>query len=192
MMSKFDNERANYSQIDNQQYLNCLGHLTSKIAFNNDLYASVMIAQALLESGWGNSKLAQAPNYNLFGVKANRDRNVVTYWTQENNKIGDNYQIISNFQKYDSYNDSIEDYVKLLRLGLHDDTNFYANTWRSRTQSYRDVTDFLGKKYATDKNYANKLNYLIKKYNLTKFDQLNFGDELELNEIDQAPIFVVK
>lgn len=35
----------------------------------NMIYASVMIAQAILESASGQSQLAQAPNYNLFGIK---------------------------------------------------------------------------------------------------------------------------
>ena len=39
------------------------------VANSNDMYASVMIAQALLESSYGSSGLASAPNYNLFGVK---------------------------------------------------------------------------------------------------------------------------
>ncbi len=39
------------------------------IAQANDLYASVMIAQAVVESGWGSSALSQAPYYNLLGLK---------------------------------------------------------------------------------------------------------------------------
>lgn len=35
----------------------------------NDLYASVMLAQAALESGCGSSSLSLAPHCNLFGVK---------------------------------------------------------------------------------------------------------------------------
>lgn len=41
----------------------------TKLASDNDLYASVMIAQAILESSYGNSILGQAPVYNLFGIK---------------------------------------------------------------------------------------------------------------------------
>ena len=40
------------------------------------IFASVTIAQAILESGWGTSTLAQQYN-NLFGIKALRD------WTGE-------------------------------------------------------------------------------------------------------------
>lgn len=41
-----------------------------KIGLKEDLYASVMIAQAILESASGQSELAQAPNYNLLsGIK---------------------------------------------------------------------------------------------------------------------------
>ena len=34
---------------------------------------SITAAQAILESGWGNSSLAQAPNHNLFGIKDSDD-----------------------------------------------------------------------------------------------------------------------
>lgn len=34
---------------------------------------SITIAQAILESSWGNSELAKSPNYNLFGIKASSD-----------------------------------------------------------------------------------------------------------------------
>ncbi|WP_369598788.1 glucosaminidase domain-containing protein, partial [Enterococcus sp. S86.2] len=46
--------------------VNCLCDCSaaSQIAQENDLYASVMIAQAVLESGNGSSVLAQAPYYN--------------------------------------------------------------------------------------------------------------------------------
>ena len=44
-----------------QNFLSTIGGYARDIAKNNDLYASVMIAQAILESGWGQSGLASAP-----------------------------------------------------------------------------------------------------------------------------------
>lgn len=37
-----------------------------------------MIAQAILESANGQSELAKAPNYNLFGIKGTHNGNGVT------------------------------------------------------------------------------------------------------------------
>ena len=46
---------------------------------------SITAAQAILESGWGSSELAKAPNNNLFGIKDSEDWNgeIVTVPTQE-------------------------------------------------------------------------------------------------------------
>lgn len=40
-----------------------------RIGQKENIYASVMMAQAILESDSGKSTLAQSPNFNLFGVK---------------------------------------------------------------------------------------------------------------------------
>ena len=54
-----------------------------KLANDNDLYASVMIAQAILESNWGASGLSAAPYYNLFGIKGTYNGKGVTFYTLE-------------------------------------------------------------------------------------------------------------
>ncbi|MFX3718731.1 glucosaminidase domain-containing protein, partial [Streptococcus suis] len=52
-----------------EEFIQEIGESARKVAKDKNLYASVMIAQAILESGSGNSKLSQKPNYNLFGIK---------------------------------------------------------------------------------------------------------------------------
>ena len=46
-----------------------IGETSRYLAARNDLYASVMIAQAILESDSGQSTLSQKPSYNFFGIK---------------------------------------------------------------------------------------------------------------------------
>ena len=153
-----------------QQFLDYIGNSARKLASNNDLYASVMIAQAMIESGWGTSGLASAPNYNLFGIKGEYDGQSVNMGTQEDDGTGNLYSISSNFRKYPSYKESLEDYVSLLRGGTTGNSQLYAGAWKSNTTSYKDATKFLTGRYATDTTYADKLNSLIEKYNLTQFD----------------------
>ena len=57
------------AESSQQAFINEIGNSAAAVANSNDMYASVMIAQALLESSYGSSGLASAPNYNLFGVK---------------------------------------------------------------------------------------------------------------------------
>lgn len=57
------------SRVNTSAFISELAGHAQGIASANDLYASVMIAQAIVESGWGTSTLSQAPNHNLFGIK---------------------------------------------------------------------------------------------------------------------------
>lgn len=144
-----------------QQFLDYIGNSARKLASNNDLYASVMIAQAMVESGWGTSGLASAPNYNLFGIKGDYNGESVNMGTQEDDGSGNLYSIDSNFRKYPSYKESLEDYVSLLRGGTSGNSQLYAGAWKSNTTSYKDATKFLTGRYATDTTYADKLNSII-------------------------------
>ena len=130
---------------------------------------SITMAQAILESGWGNSELAVTHN-NLFGIKADSRWNgaIATIATSENY----NDSTIANFRKYDNINESIEDHGKFLyensryaEYGL-----FNGNDYKSQAQALEDAG------YSTVKNengepiYADKLISLIEKYNLMQYD----------------------
>lgn len=151
-------------------FLQGLGQEARQLAADNDLYASVMIAQALLESNWGMSDLASSPNYNLFGVKGSYQGNSINYNTLEDDGSGRLYTIQANFKKYPSYKASLEDYVHLLRYGTDTDPDIYVGTFKSHTTSYMDATQWLTGRYATDTHYAEKLDQLIQTYHLTQFD----------------------
>ena len=156
-----------------QNFLSTIGGYARDIAKNNDLYASVMIAQAILESGWGQSGLASAPNYNLFGIKGDYNGNSVRMDTLEDDGSGNYYAAKEPFRKYNNYGESLNDYASLLT----GDNN--PNSWRykyyygarvSATNSYQDATQHLTGRYATDTRYASKLNQLIQTYGLTQYD----------------------
>mgnify|MGYP000846525763 FL=1 len=77
------------------------------------VFLSITAAQAILESGWGNSSLAQAPNHNLFGIKDSNDwgGDTVVVPTQEH--VNGRYITINaTFRKYSSWNDSVVDHAK--------------------------------------------------------------------------------
>lgn len=151
-------------------FLNSLIPSASVIAQKNDLYASVMMAQAVLESGWGTSKLASEPNHNLFGIKGEYEGSSVNMNTLEDSGNQNYYEIQANFRKYPSYHESLEDYASLLRNGTDWDPLFYSGTWKSNTSNYQDATAYLTGRYATDTAYASKLNQIIEKNNLAVYD----------------------
>ncbi|MDT1938799.1 MULTISPECIES: glucosaminidase domain-containing protein [Carnobacterium] len=153
-----------------QEFIDKISESASEIGAEQDLYASVMIAQAILESGSGNSSLSSEPNYNLFGIKGTFESDSVAMLTLEDDGSGNYYQITGQFRKYPSYKESLEDYAKLLKGGTSFNETFYAGTWKSKTTSFHEATQFLTGKYATDTRYAEKLDQLIETYDLTQYD----------------------
>ena len=164
---------AQSERLSPSDFLKNITGYAKDIAAKNDLYASVMIAQAALESAWGNSTLAQSPNYNLFGIKGEYNGNSVHVETQEDDGSGNYYTITDDFRKYDDYDQSLEDYASLL-TGDNDPSNwryeFYSGTRVSNTSTYQDATAYLTGRYATDTSYASKLNRIIEQYGLTQYD----------------------
>lgn len=153
------------------EFIQAIGLDAQVVAWENDLYASVMIAQAILETGSGNSQLSRAPYFNLFGIKGSYQGQSVNFSTSEDNGSGSLYTIKSNFRKYPSYKESLVDYADLLKGGISGNRTFYQQTWKINAPTYKDATAFLTGRYATDTSYDKKLNSLIETYNLTSFDQ---------------------
>ena len=171
-----------------QNFLSTIGGYARDIAKNNDLYASVMIAQAILESGWGQSGLASAPNYNLFGIKGDYNGNSVRMDTLEDDGSGNYYAAKEPFRKYSNYGESLNDYASLLTGDNNPNSwryKFYYGARVSATNSYQDATQHLTGRYATDTRYASKLNQLIQTYGLTQYDA--GGSSTASPERPQAP-----
>lgn len=152
-------------------FINQISPEVVRLSNQYGIYASVMLAQTILESNYGNSRLSQAPIYNLFGMKGKYNGQGANFQTKEYKDSG-TYQIRSTFKKYTSYTESLEDYAKLIRNGLTHNPRYYAGAWKENTKSYRDATAILAGRYASDLSYSKKLNQIIERYDLTKFDHL--------------------
>lgn len=159
-----------YKSQSTIEFIEEIGEQARDIGQKNDLYASVMIAQAILESASGNSSLARQPNYNLFGIKGNYQNEAVEMATLEDDGSGGMFTITSKFRKYPSYKESLEDYAKLMTGGTSAVSSYYQPAWKSTTKNYREATRYLTGRYATDTRYDEKLNGLIETYELTQFD----------------------
>lgn len=153
------------------QFLKKIADDAQEIGQKEGIYASVMMAQAILESGSGNSLLSSEPNHNLFGIKGSYKGSSVTFNTLEQDSSGQSYQIRAQFRKYPSYKESLEDYADLIKNGLTGNPDFYKPTWKSETKDYKKATKYLEGRYATDRQYSQKLNAIIEAYDLTKYDE---------------------
>lgn len=164
------------SQLANiapKQFVASIALEAKKIAKANDLYASVMLAQAILESGYGQSELAyQAKNF--FGIKYVPEYDEGTYDFYEIYSLeyikGEFVPIRSKFRKYPDISGSLKDNALKLSKGTSWDANYYKGAWRSVAKTYKQATKALTGKYATDPQYDKKLNSVIENWDLTQYD----------------------
>lgn len=150
-----------------ENFIKTVAPLAQKAAKPYGLFPSVTIAQACLESNYGQSALARQYN-NLFGVKGS-DPNTTKLLSTKEYENGRWVEVTGRFQVYDSYSSAIQAHAQLLANGTSWNRSQYqhvlqAKTWRQQAQAlYRDG-------YATDPNYPAKLIDLIEQYHLDKYD----------------------
>lgn len=150
-----------------QEFLNKAIPAATTASSKYGTYTSVMLAQATVESAWGQSGLAQEPNNNLFGIKGSYNGQSVNMNTGEYGN-GGYYTTNAGFRKYPSYTESFEDNGSLLRNQMG---NYYSGTWVENSSNYAQATqNGLQGKYATDPNYAKTLNSVIAANGFDKYD----------------------
>ena len=129
--------------------------------------ASVTMAQAILESGWGRSPLAVEAN-NFFGIKAS-DWKGPTYTmpTQEYGSQGYYVDPDAKFRKYSSDSASFKDHSKFLIENKN-----YSRAFQ------KDIDDYAGwaaelKRggYATAPDYVQKVVSIVNQYKLQELDR---------------------
>lgn len=125
--------------------------------------ASVALAQAALESGFGKSLLSKQAK-NLFGIKAGRS------WKGETISLptteyyqGKPVRVMARWRKYNSYLDAFIDLARVYYNRLYDEALPYR-------QNPREFIKRAAKTYATDPQYAEKVIALIDKYQLDQYD----------------------
>ena len=145
------------------------------ITKKQQLYPSIMLAQAILESNYGTSELAMRAN-NFFGMKfkENEDEGKYDKYTVETKEYdpvkGEMVTVVATFRKYPTRLQSFEDNAVKLRFGVSWDKNYYSGTWRENAATYKEASKALTGRYATDPNYGEKLNVRITTWQLNQFD----------------------
>ena len=127
---------------------------------NNKIPASITLAQGILESGNGQSKLAKEGN-NHFGIKCHKD------WKGRSMRMDDDAPNEC-FRVYNSAEESYRDHSIFLRNGTR-----YAFLFDLKITDYKGWAKGLKKAgYATLPTYANVLINYIETYNLQQYDQM--------------------
>lgn len=156
--------------IEKDKFLNLASNLAKNSWENTYMSAALQVAQAILETGWGQSvpvdKYTGKLSYNLFGIKGKGTSGSVisSTWEEYN---GSRYRIDAEFRAYNNVEESWLDHKYLLLTS-------------SRYEPFREVmyNGNLGAwalkrtGYATDSQYALKLIDIMKRYNLYELDKI--------------------
>lgn len=144
--------------------------------------ASLTIAQAILESAWGESTLSVKGN-NLFGIKkGNWSKEVITLPTKEYIK-GQWITVQADFRKYNNWGESIADHSYLL-LGDRYKSVISAKDYKTACYNIAKCG------YATDPNYPTLLIELIEQFELYKYDNIKTNNISNYAENGQATVLV--
>lgn len=173
------NSATRDKSISKSSFIETIGPIARENYKRTGILASVTMAQAILESGWGQSTLAKNGN-NLFGMKTNLSGNNwsgsawdgLNYYRKSTYEYGSGgkYSIKANFRKYSCVEDSIEDHSAYLLNAKNGSKKRYAGL--TKTKSYKKQLKIIKKGgYATSGSYVSQLCGVISRYNLTKWDK---------------------
>ena len=148
-------EKPDFERANNQTFINSVGQCVNYI-YNTttDIYPvnfEVLLAQAALESGWGNSRFA-LEGKNLFGIR--------TYNLTEPHMLPSNNPKKWGVRVYMHECDSVQHYIDILNTG-----GAYEKYRELRDNGETDSLKYvetLGA-YASDKHYFGKIKGIIKK-----------------------------
>lgn len=169
-----NNERLRQAQLEKEQslqskekFIKVVAPIAQRADKPYGLFPSVTIAQACLESNFGQSELSRKYN-NLFGVKGTDPNTSRELTTSE--FVNDHWETVTGrFRVYDTYEESIEAHTRLFVNGTTWNRKQYQHVLAAKdyaTQAQALETDG----YAIDPGYAKKLIDIIKEFNLTQYD----------------------
>lgn len=125
-----------------------------------------LVAQAALETGWGKSILRRSDgdsSFNLFGIKTHGQwRGEAARAVTSEYRDGQMVRETANFRAYDSYKQSFHDLVDFLQSNPR-----YQNALSNTDNSEKFVRELQAAGYATDPQYARKINQIARKIDAT-------------------------
>ena len=151
--------------MSNQEFITDIAACVQKYAASYGiLIHSPIIAQAILESGWGKSKLA-ATYHNYFGLKCGTKwtGKSVNLSTQEEYTAGTLSTIKDNFRVFDSMEEGVKGYFEFIQLARYQNLKGITDP-----KTYLETIKADG--YATSSTYVQNTYTLVSQYNLTQYD----------------------
>ena len=156
--------------IEKELFMDFVSELALSTKETTGMSAALQVAQAILETGWGQSvpvdKYRGQFSYNLFGIKGEGTKgSVISNTWEEYNGVA--FRVDDYFRAYNNERESWQDHKDLLLLReryapfrevMHDSTK---GAWALRRCGY-----------ATDSQYSIKLIDIINRYDLKELDRV--------------------
>lgn len=134
-----------------------------QVAKSSGLPYQIIIAQAALETGWGQKQILTAdgqPSYNYFGIKANAAwQGKTTYLTTTEYSESGMIKRKDHFKVYNNQNEALIDYTRLLTQNPRYQSVQQASNAIMAAQALQEAN------YATDPHYSKKLIQVIDRIN---------------------------
>jgi flagellar rod assembly protein/muramidase FlgJ len=148
-----------------EEFIATIAPAAKASAAKTGIPASFVVAQAALESGWGESKLARF-GFNLFGVKADKawKGNTLTMNTREF-LHGEWVAVPASWRKYADWLGCLDDHAAFL---LGNPRYKIAFNGKRTGEDFARCIQSCG--YATDPDYANKVIAVMRSHNLAELD----------------------
>ena len=155
-----------FMDMTTDEYINTMGPIAQADYSRTGIFASVTLAQSIIESGWGKSGLTQKAN-NMFGIKcsSNWSGECINMNTGEYGS-GGYYTTNSAFRKYDSIEASVSDHS----LFFKENSRYGKAGVLTATDYATQIRAIHQAGYATAPDYSSTIINTIKMYNLDKWD----------------------
>ena len=151
--------------MTNQEFIEFIAPMVQKEneKRGNRLFNSVVIAQAILETGWGKSVLMMRTK-GIFGIKATPSWKGKVYSSATTEYYNGYVTVKDTFRAYDTYEESISDYFNLIL----NNKRYHEALDQDTPQEC--ITGLYIGGYATDPSYIRLVMGIISPNNLTKYD----------------------
>ena len=149
--------------MNTQKFIDLIGDTIKRVALERGYkYPSSVIAQAVVESGNGNSLLA-IKYHNYFGLKCGSSWNgkSINMQTKEEYTTGTLTTIRDNFRVYDDMKSGVKGYFDFINYSR------YSNL-KSATSSRDYIVRIKNDGYSTSSTYVNTVYKIVKQYDLEK------------------------
>ncbi|NNL10961.1 MAG: flagellar assembly peptidoglycan hydrolase FlgJ [Pseudomonadales bacterium] len=180
---------APLATLNRENFVERLMPLATRAAAKLDVEPELLLAQAALETGWGEQVIAHSngnSSHNLFGIKAGgawqgQTAEVKTHEYIQSRKVN----VVASFRAYDTLQQSFEDYVAFIQNNPR-----YKNALAHRNSdaTYPQLIQRAG--YATDPDYATKIHAIASRIAERKPVQLTVASNTPAaaNEIPGAQL----